>query len=493
MMNLITQLTKRNILDELRENYFQWAGRLDEIEFLYRIYNLSEMPTTDIRYKDAEGDIIQHRRNNEDWDDYWVFNDSRFKLQGGTDEEYLTFICEMLHPVVVANENDALRMLNKINEHLGYDGYKLVPDKYISGRPVYVWEHTSNQNTSEYLHENQQNKVASKFKVRNKIESLLSLLAKYFKNKGLEIHARVLAQSKYWVNEGVHYDNWDGGIYGHDLHLVVPDDLLLKIIDDEETKMTISSKISSEFKVDGEFISHVYFENDDSEINSDWRVTEGLLPSRNLEGKLVESSEYDDLWEFPGLRLFLSHKANYRVETKALKDELAQLGIRAFVAHDDIEPSDEWQLVIERALSSMDALVALLTSDFNESNWTDQEVGIAFGRRVPIISLRLGKDPYGFIGKWQGISCNGKNDCQKADEIFSILLKKHGKRNELFSGLAYNFEVSSSFANAEINFKNLLKLSPFSDEESKVLKEAYKNNSQNSGCFYIKSNKYLLD
>src|SRR3989338_10334905 len=68
----------------------------------------------------------------------------------------------------------------------------------------------------------------------------------------------------------------------------------------------------------------------------------------------------------------------------------------------------------------MEAFVALMTEDFHESDWTDQEVGCAFGRGVPIIAIKLGRDPYGFIGKFQALSCNW----DAADvEIVKILVK----------------------------------------------------------------------
>ena len=46
---------------------------------------------------------------------------------------------------------------------------------------------------------------------------------------------------------------------------------------------------------------------------------------------------------------------------------------------------------------------------FHESDWTDQEVGFALARRVPIMAVRLGRDPYGFIGRFQGLSATWDN------------------------------------------------------------------------------------
>lgn len=75
----------------------------------------------------------------------------------------------------------------------------------------------------------------------------------------------------------------------------------------------------------------------------------------------LASAENPDFWSEQDARLFLSHLAKMKEETKALKDELAEYGISAFVAHEDIEPTKEWQSEIESALSTMDGLVALLS------------------------------------------------------------------------------------------------------------------------------------
>jgi hypothetical protein len=86
------------------------------------------------------------------------------------------------------------------------------------------------------------------------------------------------------------------------------------------------------------------------------------------------------LWPRDHFRLFLSHVSSFKIPTADLRKELLDFNVAGFVAHEDIEPSAEWQREIERALGEMDALVALLTTGFTESRWTSQEVGWAFGR-----------------------------------------------------------------------------------------------------------------
>ena len=98
----ISTLIRRKIVQALAG--VCWYGDLDEIEFLSRLYKLDQLPSNDERYKDAAGDIYQHRMNNEDWDDLWIFSDDRFDLRTGSDETFLRFLAESVHPRLGATQ-----------------------------------------------------------------------------------------------------------------------------------------------------------------------------------------------------------------------------------------------------------------------------------------------------------------------------------------------------------------------------------------------------
>jgi hypothetical protein len=102
-------------------------------------------------------------------------------------------------------------------------------------------------------------------------------------------------------------------------------------------------------------------------------------------------------------KLFISHLSNHKKKASDLQKVLKRYGISSFVAHEDIEPSKEWQNEIENALHTMDALTAILMDGFKESNWCDQEIGFALGKGVLIIPIKKDINPYGFIGKYQAI------------------------------------------------------------------------------------------
>lgn len=140
MANEITEVTRRNIVDYLTTSGASWAGRLPEDEFLARLYDLSSFRSTDYRISSAAGDIRQHRLSFSDWTDDWVFYDARFNLLRGSDEAFLRFLCETIHPVVRPDSTEAREFAKEYSKELKIDGWQIVEGRQISGRPVFVAE-----------------------------------------------------------------------------------------------------------------------------------------------------------------------------------------------------------------------------------------------------------------------------------------------------------------------------------------------------------------
>jgi hypothetical protein len=145
---------------------------------------------------------------------------------------------------------------------------------------------------------------------------------------------------------------------------------------------------------------------------------------------------------------------------------LRPYGISSFVAHVDIEPTREWQSEIEAGLQSMDALVAILMPGFNESNWCDQEVGMAVGRGVLVIPIIRGLNPYGFIPKYQGLQAAGKTIAEVAREVFHILATSPRTRSRMLSCLV---ETTLQAASPEVAHAKLEHLSSIDQLPSALL------------------------
>ena len=143
-----------------------------------------------------------------------------------------------------------------------------------------------------------------------------------------------------------------------------------------------------------------------------------------------------DFWDEGYVKLFVSHLSSNKQRMSALKSSLSQWGISAFIAHEDIEASREWRDEVEAGLETMEVLAAVVEPGFKGSDWCAQEVGYALGRKIDIIPLRAGLDPFGFFGKYQGIQVKGKLPDIVAEDIVQIILKKPKHRKKALSALA---------------------------------------------------------
>lgn len=153
---------------------------------------------------------------------------------------------------------------------------------------------------------------------------------------------------------------------------------------------------------------------------------------------------HPDFWIEGYLKAFVSHLAKSKEQITSLKIHLEKWGISSFVAHEDIEPSREWLMEIEKALLTMDVLIAVIEPKFCNSKWTDQEVGYALGRNIDIIPIRAGLDPYGFMGKFQGIQAKNKYPAQVTEEIIQTLIKKPKHRNTLINSISKSIRKQNS-------------------------------------------------
>jgi len=134
----ISELTRRDITDAIVLEHINIYGRLEEIEFLSRIFDLKAMPSNDGRFPNVHGDIWQHTINNSDWDGDWIWSDDRFNLRRGDDEIFLRFLCETIHPVVRSDSTEAYRLQQLYNNCLKNDGFEIVEKTRLSNKPVFV-------------------------------------------------------------------------------------------------------------------------------------------------------------------------------------------------------------------------------------------------------------------------------------------------------------------------------------------------------------------
>jgi hypothetical protein len=191
------------------------------------------------------------------------------------------------------------------------------------------------------------------------------------------------------------------------------------------------------------------------------------------------------MWKPDHFRLFICHVASHKEVAHLLKQELEKVQVSCFVAHDDIEPTREWQDEIAESLRTMDALAAILSPDFHSSNWTDQEVGFAIGTGRLVLPLRLGLDPYGFIGKFQGYHIAGIGYPTVAQEIVKIL-SRHGQTAlKMASALVKRFEESWTWDSAKATMSLLEECAVIDEALLTRIEETGNRNSQVRDAFGV--------
>lgn len=136
--NKISDITRRNIFDFVRIEGFSYSGRLDESDFLSRMFNLNTLPSYDSRFNNAAGDIWQHRVNNpNDWSDDWIYTDNRFNLLNCDDSVFLQFLCEMVHPIVRLDSSHVAKLVQIFNDNLANDGFEIIEKTRVSNKPIF--------------------------------------------------------------------------------------------------------------------------------------------------------------------------------------------------------------------------------------------------------------------------------------------------------------------------------------------------------------------
>jgi hypothetical protein len=261
------------------------------------------------------------------------------------------------------------------------------------------------------------------------------------------------------------YDNWDGGTHSWSLRLFFSIEVFAGI---ESKVVTLEKRILEKAQsllrgYTSHFLGRVI-------------LAPQLIAAFGVRARVPSDQEVKHIWGDAFFRMFLSHVTAHKKQVGELKRALGQIGVAAFVAHEDIEPSLEWQREIELALGSMHALAALLTTDFHQSSWTDQEVGWAMGRGVPVIPVRLGVNPYGLMGKIQANEGNLNFSSLTAQGIVEVLLKNEVTHTRMRAALVEAFGRASSWETRKAMLQLVEQVTDFTEEEKNSLRHTVVSN-----------------
>ena len=156
------------------------------------------------------------------------------------------------------------------------------------------------------------------------------------------------------------------------------------------------------------------------------------------------------------MKAFLSYSNLDKYLAAQIKHELEDYGLEIFMAHEDIEPLAEWVDTIRAELEACDVFIPILTENFDKSDWTDQETGIAIACNTLIIPLKVTADPHGFIARFQALKMDIKKIAPSCYKLAKVIASKPVLGDLFRDGLIKKFGDSWSFDNANRNTKLLL-------------------------------------
>ncbi|MFZ3092130.1 MAG: toll/interleukin-1 receptor domain-containing protein [Nitrospirota bacterium] len=191
----------------------------------------------------------------------------------------------------------------------------------------------------------------------------------------------------------------------------------------------------------------------------------------------VHSAPPQALPENKTIRAFISYSTKDKEYGAQVKRILEAYGIECFLAHEDLEVSEEWKNRILEELERCDLFIALLSKAFRESDWAPQEVGVIAGRKgIAIIPLSVdGVMPFGFISQVQGkrIPTDGVSE----SVLISPLIKKYP--HTIIPGMIQKVASAGSYRRAEAVMKPLVPLFPIlNDDEINALVTASIGNDE---------------
>lgn len=176
------------------------------------------------------------------------------------------------------------------------------------------------------------------------------------------------------------------------------------------------------------------------------------------------------------MHAFISYQTQEKLVAAQVKNILSAASITSFMAHEDINVSEEWRLKILDEIRRADLFVSLWSENYYKSFWCVQESGIAsFRDDMTLIPLSTdGSIPQGFASNIQSTRVDPEN-LQLADLLPGIA---KADRSMAIRLIFKKIEGSKSYRGAEANFGYLL---PYvdgltEDEGKEVLEIALANN-----------------
>ena len=178
------------------------------------------------------------------------------------------------------------------------------------------------------------------------------------------------------------------------------------------------------------------------------------------------------------VRAFISYAYQDRVYGGRAKNVLAEVGIEAFLAHEDLEVSEEWRDRILDELRQCKLFVPIFSERFLQSRWASQEVGFIVSRTDVVIAPLSIDDttPTGFVAHLQS-----RHVSSTANITRELLVEPLARKlpRTILPGLIRIAARAGSFRDAEAKLRPLVPLfALLTAEEAQALAQASIKNGQ---------------
>lgn len=291
-------------------------------------------------------------------------------------------------------------------------------------------------------------------KVFEDFPKIINTITELTKVSDLNSEYEILSNSERSI-EQVDYDNWNGGTDFYNIYL--------------STSIEAYSRHESNLKqIEDVILDKVksLFRNYPNSALREVIITPRLSQSRLSPQMLYKTK--DDY-------AFISYQTDDKLTARNIKEILEGIGIEGFLAHENINVSEEWENKILEEMAKVSIFICLLSQSYLLSPWCMQEAGVAAFRNITIIPLSLGDViPTGFIRKYQAVKID-KQRPRLQDLVPGLL--KYNK----FKGLNIIIELigaSGSFRGAEENFELIL---PYIDDLTEIQMKKLLNKIRENG------------
>lgn len=198
-----------------------------------------------------------------------------------------------------------------------------------------------------------------------------------------------------------------------------------------------------------------------------------------------------EIWSKNSFKIYVSHVNSNKIEAILLEKELNKYGISTYLPRVNNMFVEEKLARSEEALKSCDAFVFLLDKGTKFSYKCNLEIGVAIGRGIPVLQVKLNDSKsFGMLKKYEVIE--GKDYEGIAENIFLNLVNNEGVRDLVVNSLINQFETSNSFQNARDNMSYIEKNTFWNIEFLDKLEKALNGNSEISDSFGVSQRVFNL-